>query len=280
MKKIIVLALVLLMTGCSTKFVYKNFDWLVYWYVDDFVQLSAEQEKVFDEKLTQWLVWHKNAELPQYLAHLQELSVDIKSQQISLDRMDYHQEKAASHWVRLKTKIIPDLVEMSLMLSTEQVTSMFDEIAEINKDDAKEAAERLAMPPEKRKKQAIKRNKKNLKRWLGPLNNEQEQLVENMYGEYHSNAELWAEYRVRYQAELRSLFESSDRGPAFQSKLTQMLMEPQMYRSELLNQRNLENGNKYKEFLSVVDALATEKQRNHLVDEIAEFTEDLTDLLK
>ncbi|MFQ3250705.1 MAG: hypothetical protein ACI9O6_002544 [Glaciecola sp.] len=270
----------LLLGGCSTKFVYKNVDWLVYWYIDDFVELTDEQEDLFDKKLAQWLVWHKASELPQYLSHLQELSGDIKNQQLSLEKMDYHQNKARDHWLRIKAKIIPDLVEMSPSLSEEQVVSIFKEIDELNEEDAEERAERLAMSEDKRKTQSLKRNKKNLKRWLGSLNDQQETLVENMYGQYHSNGELWLEYRLEYQKALRALFDESDRGDKFKVKLHELLMNPEVFRGELLNQRNIENSNKYKEFLLAIDAVATEKQRAHILDEIAEFSDDVSDLLK
>lgn len=280
MKKIIVIGLVLLLSGCSTKFVYKNLDWLVYWYVDDFVELSDEQERMVDVKLATWLEWHKNTEIPKYVAHLNELSDDIRMQQISLDKMDYHQLKAADHWTRLKARIIPDLVEMAPMLTQEQVDSMFKEIDEMNKEEEEERQELLAKSPEQRKKRSIKRNIKNLERWLGDINSEQESLIENMYGEYHSNGELWLEYRVRYQAELRSLFDEADRGEEFKSKLKNLLMQPEEYRGELLNQRNAENRNTYQAFLLAVDTLATEDQRTHLIDEIAEFIEDFSALAK
>ena len=280
MKKIIVIGLALLLSGCSTKFVYKNLDWLVYWYVDDFVELSDEQERVVDAKLATWLEWHKNTEIPKYVAHLNELSDDIRMQQISLDKIDYHQQKASEHWTRLKAKIIPDLVEMAPMLTNEQVDSMFNEIDEMNKDEEKERQELLAKSSEQRKKRSIKRNIKNLERWLGDINSEQESLIENMYGQYHSNGELWLEYRVRYQAELRSLFNAPDRGDEFKAKLSSLLMYPEEYRSEVLNQRNDENRKTYKEFLFAVDALATNKQRTHLLSEIADFVSDFSDLAK
>jgi hypothetical protein len=279
-KKIIIIGLVLLLSGCSTKFVYKNVDWLVYWYVDDFVELTNQQEDIVDAKLATWLAWHKESELPLYIQHLSELSGDIRTQQLSLDKMDYHQQKAAAHWMRLKTKIIPDLVEMSPMLSQEQIDSMFKEIDQMNEEEADEREELLSKTPEKRKSESLKRNKRNLKRWLGKLNSEQERLVENMYGEYHSNAELWLQYRVRYQAELRSLLNDTDRGDSFKTKLNKLLMEPEAFRGDTLNQRNVENSSRYKEFLLAADTLATEEQRKHLLDEITEFIDDLNDLVK
>jgi hypothetical protein len=279
-KKIVIVGLVLLLSGCSTKFVYKNVDWLVYWYVDDFVELTNQQEDIFDAKLGIWLEWHKKSELPQYINHLSELSDDIRTQQLSLHKMDYHQQKAADHWARLKAKIIPDLVAMSPMFSQEQVDSMFEEIDKINKEEEDEREDLLAKTPEKRKSESLKRNKKNLERWLGKLDNEQEQLVEKTHGEYHSNGELWLQYRVRYQAELRTLLNDTDRGERFKSKLTNLLMMPEKYRGELLNQRNIENSNNYKKFLFAADSMVTEDQRKHLLNEIAEFVDDLNDLVK
>ncbi|GAC28167.1 DUF6279 family lipoprotein [Brumicola pallidula] len=280
LKKIMVIGLVLFLSGCSTKFVYKNVDWLIYWYIDDFVELTNQQEKVVDVKLASWLAWHKDSELPIYLEHLNELSGDIRTQQMSLDKIDYHRQKAADHWIRLKTKIIPDLVSMAPLLSQDQVDSMFKEIDKINKEDAEERDELLAKTPEKRQTESVKRNTRNLKRWLGKLNDEQEQLVESMYGEFHSNGELWSQYRVRYQAQLRALFNDADRGDGFKTKLNKLLMEPELYRGDVLNQRNSENSNKYKAFLLAADASSTEGQRSHLLDEIAEFVGDLTDLVK
>jgi uncharacterized protein YeaO (DUF488 family) len=279
-KKIIIISFVLLLSGCSTKFVYKNIDWLVYWYVDDFVELTDDQEAMFDLKLATWLGWHKQNEIPKYIAHLDELSLDIASQQISLAKIDYHQQKAAEHWLRLKTRIIPDLVAMAPSLSQEQVTSIFKEIDKLNEEEAEDREERLAETPEKRKKNALKRNNRNLKRWLGKLTPEQESLIQDMYGNYHSNGDLWRQYRVKYQAELKSLLKAEDRSEVFKSSLKTMLMTPEVYRSEELNRRNLENAGTYKRFLLSVDMLTTEKQRNHLLEEINELADDFNDLVK
>lgn len=255
-------------------------DWLVYWYIDDFVELTKQQEKVVDANLATWLAWHKETELPKYIQHLSELSSDIRTQQLSLDKMDYHQQKAADHWVRLKAKIIPDLVEMSPMFSQEQVDSLFKEIDKMNQEEAEEREELLTKTPEKRKSESLKQNKRNLKRWLGKLNNEQKQLVVDMHGKYHSNGELWLQYRVRYQAELRSLLNATDRGDSFKTKLNKLLMEPEAFRGDTLNKRNVENSSRYKEFLLAADTLATDDQRKHLLGEISEFVDDLNDLVK
>jgi hypothetical protein len=156
---------------------------------------------------------------------------------------------------------------------------MFAEIDKKNEEEAEERAERQERSEAKQKKEALKRNKKNLKKWLGTLSPEQERLVENMYGQYHRNGALWQAYRERYQLELKSLFQQQDRGVNFQQRLQVLLMHPEVFRGDELNRRNAENSNKYKEFLLTVDTLATEKQRKHLLSEIADFSEDVQDLL-
>jgi len=65
--------------------------------------------RVVDVKLATWLEWHKRIEIPKYIAHLNQLSDDIRTQQLSLDKIDYHQQKAAQHWARFKAKIFPFL---------------------------------------------------------------------------------------------------------------------------------------------------------------------------
>ena len=57
MKKLTLLLWIVLLSGCSTKFAYNNIDWLVNWYIDDYVVLDTQQEKQFDAILDKWTAW-------------------------------------------------------------------------------------------------------------------------------------------------------------------------------------------------------------------------------
>lgn len=279
MKKIIILCLVLFISGCSTKFVYKNIDWLAYWYLDDYIELNNEQKEVFDVKLNEWLAWHKQNELPKYIDHIAELSTDVFDQQLSLERIQYHQDKAQAHWKRLRARVVPDAVEMSPMLTDEQVTYLFAALEKRNLEREEEIQERNEQIPEKRAKKRLKNSLKDAQTWLGKLTEEQERLIENTLPQFYSNSPLWLEYTRAYQNELRLLFAKSDRGTSFKMALQDLLLNPEQFRSEELVDRNKSNAELYKNMLLTMMVLSTEKQRTHFVEEVAEYKEDFVDLL-
>lgn len=270
----------LFISGCSTKFVYRNLDWLAYWYLDDFIELTDEQEEIVDVKLNSWLDWHKQNELPQYIKQINEIVSDVRTQQLSLAKIDEHQEKARGHWVRFRDHIVPDLVELSPILDEEQVTYLFAALEKENEKREKELNKISKKDPKKRAAKQLKNNIKQAKDWLGSLTDEQEKLIENTLPQYQPEAMLWLEYRRAYQSALRTLFSNNDRGEEFKLKLNALLLNPEQYRSDELSKRNDHNSEIYKNFLLSLLALSTEKQRERFADGANEYAEDFIDLTK
>ena len=132
MKKIALLFLILVLSGCSTKFVYKNLDWLTYWYVDDYVDLNQQQKEVFDAYLNDWLDWHRREELPQYVAQLEEIKAEVVKDQMRIERLLSHRDDVQTHWHTLRARVVPDIVSMAPMLESEQIASLFEALEERN----------------------------------------------------------------------------------------------------------------------------------------------------
>jgi uncharacterized protein YeaO (DUF488 family) len=279
-RKLLIITTLLIVSGCTYKFAYRNLDWLAYWYIDDFILLTTEQKTIVDQKLEIWLAWHKQKELPRYLANLNELTTDISMQQLNLEKLSYHQEAIRQHWVRMKAKLIPDLVLMAPLLDKQQVSYLFDKLDKKNATEREEIEANLALSQNQQQNNAIKKYKKNLTRWLGKLTPEQKTLAEGMYSLLQSNDALWLEYRKRYQAELKTLFENADRGDDFSKKLSQLLMEPDVFRGDELNKINADNSVNFKSFLLNINTLATEKQRQKLIKEINKFARDADTLMQ
>jgi len=278
-KKIVfILLAIFVLSGCSTKFAYNNLSWLVYWYVDDYIEFTDEQEAIFDEKFREWLIWHREKEMPKYASHLDELIQDINNQQLSIERLEYHQDKARDHWTRLRGQIAPELVDMSHLLSDEQVVYLFAALERDNEEEIEEYQERISMSDDERRKSWIKRNEKNMSRWLGRLNEEQKSYISNSYGAFSSTSEYWIDYKETYQSELRTLFVNRDTNPNFEAELLEMLTNPEKYRSDEFNEASANNAARSKEFLMTMLALTTEKQQKELIAQIDNYREDIAEL--
>ncbi|CAH9067976.1 hypothetical protein PSECIP111951_03958 [Pseudoalteromonas holothuriae] len=277
MKKIIILLALLTIAGCSTKFAYRNADWLTYWYVDDYISLTDEQEEHFDEHLQQWLSWHKSEELDKYVAQLNEIKADVETGNISAQRIESLQNKMRSHWVRLRDKLTPDLVTMAPMLTQEQALELFAQLAESELDSKEKRDKRSA---KKRKKRWLKNRENNLQRWLGNLSDEQENMIVTLYDKQMTTAELWYQYRIDYQAQLKALFMQPNRDKEFEARLLNLLSEPEQLRSAELKQRIAHNRQHDYQFLADIFSTMSDKQRRHLVEELEDLIDDLTSLKK
>lgn len=278
MKKIIVLLSVFLISGCSTKFAYKNIDWLIHWYVDDYVEMTSAQEEQFDQYVAQWQQWHMQNELPIYQAHLEELMQDIRTQNISIERMDYHQQKAQQHWLRFRAHIAPGVIEMAKTLDDDQVTYFFAALENENVEDEERRAKRLERSESKRKSDWIERNEDNIENWLGRLNQEQKRLIENTYGTFKSNSQYWVSYKRDYQQAMRAVFAAPDRGEVFTEQMLELIINPERFRSEQMLMNSAHNERETKLYLYTLFALSTEKQRAHLIDEVDALRDDVVEL--
>ncbi|MGQ8363868.1 DUF6279 family lipoprotein [Glaciecola sp. 1036] len=279
MKKIIFLfLLVLSLAGCSTKFTYNNIDWLIYWYIDDYIEFTDEQEKAFDVKLSEWLTWHRQTEFPLYLAHIDELIKDIEQNALSIERMEHHTEKAREHWQRLRARVAPDLVDMSFMLSDEQVVYLFAALEKDLQEEAEEYQKRLEKSADKRKKEWISRNEDSLEDWFGSLTSEQESFIKNSYQNFSPTRQFWIDYKTDYQSALRKAFASRDHNPEFKTELEYLLTNPEVYRSDAFIMASEQNTKRSHEYLLTLLTLSTEKQRKELIEQINDYREDIVDL--
>lgn len=280
MKKIILLTCVLLLSGCSTKFAYNNASWLIYWYMDDYIELNDAQEDQFDAYFDNWIEWHKTEELPKYGAQLDEIIDDIKQQNISANRIAYHRDKARAHWVRAREHIALDLVALGATLDEEQIAYLFAALEEENQDDEEDMEENRALSKEKRDRKWIKRNQKNIKRWMGRLSDEQETFIAGFRERFESTGELWLGYKRRYQEALRGVFDMPERNDAFDAALLELIVNPEQYRGAVFDEATDRNLLAASEYMLGIYNMASDKQLKTLVDEIDSLNKDVASLQK
>lgn len=264
-----------LLTGCGISFYYNKLDWFADWYLDDFVELTDSQERVFEKDFERWHQWHRKTQLPLYYEQLEQLKLDIK-QGINSQQILAHTHQARSHWLNLLEHIAPDVTRQLLTLSAEQKQELLDNLA----DELKEKTNKFS---EKSLKERIEdteqRNIKTFKKWFGRLTDAQEQQIKTQLTKYQSSRVMWLSYRQNYLTQFEALLFNNQAQNQFE-KLEDLLGYPDQMRSAELRQIISLNQTLYAQFLSQFIAQASDTQKLHLYDEIDEYLQELQELIE
>jgi hypothetical protein len=67
-----------LLAGCTASFTYNHLDWLIPWYVEDYIDLTRDQRKSLRFQLGPALHWHRCEELARYIGILDGIGGDLQ----------------------------------------------------------------------------------------------------------------------------------------------------------------------------------------------------------
>ncbi|WDD97848.1 DUF6279 family lipoprotein [Thalassomonas actiniarum] len=264
----------LALSGCSTQFVYNNIDWLIHWYLDDYVDLTKSQKKRFDGKMQLWLSWHKNTELASYQAQLTELKRAISEEVLTPRLWLHHSQLAREHWFRFRNTLSPDLLELAMELSNEQIEELF---AALEQKTQAWQQERAGKSHEALSRLRAKELTDRIKPWTGKLNQAQKQLIADYSRQHISSFQSFIQYRRNWQARAKALLldrESQDFKPLF----LQLLTEPERFRPPELTRTWAVNRQLRAQLMSDLHASLTVKQKRRLNHKLTDLIEDLTEL--
>jgi hypothetical protein len=76
-KTVAALLVTCLLAGCTATFTYNHLDWLIPWYVDDYVDITRDQKKILKGQLEPLLRWHREEELARYIGILDRVEADL-----------------------------------------------------------------------------------------------------------------------------------------------------------------------------------------------------------
>lgn len=278
---LLVFLAVLAVSGCSSKFAYNNLDWLAYWYIDDYIELSDAQEAEFDVYLTQWLQWHRSQELGAYVAHLQSVKADILAGRFNEPDNVFQQfELASEHWYRLRDEIAPSLPPLAKKMTDEQVVYLFTQLTKENDERREELDESSEKPDDERMKSRVKDIEKQIKSRIGKLTDNQKTIIASFAPQFESTGYLWLSYREASQNAARKLLATRHTNPNFEQEFLLLLNNPEVYRSAELVEKDNANRRLSAAMTSQLAMSLTEKQKNKLIKEIDDMIGDLSELQK
>jgi hypothetical protein len=278
MKRIlIILAAVIVLTGCGPRLVYPNLDWLIPWYLDNYMSLDSSQKSDLKKTISRQLNWHCGTQLDAYAKFLRELSREMgdPNDLITHAALANRWESLRGFWKELMAQISPDVADLLLSLSDAQIEKLF---ARLEKRNRKLSATYVDVDPQKivgKRKQYML---KHMKRWISRLTPEQKQLVAAWSNRLEPTEADWMAHRLTIQSEYRQLFTRRDDKVHFREKIVDLLVYQERYRSEAYQQKIQFNTELTIALILDIDRQLSEKQRQRLQKKLSSLARDFEHL--
>ena len=267
------LACVLCLGACSgTTFVYNRLDTILPWYVDDYVELDATQERQLEEILRPFLHWHRQQELPRYVELLNQLDSSLDHEVTPTDLANIYDEMQVA-WLRLEQESLDGLLELGASLSDAQVQEFLAYMRE-RQDEYEE--EYLTRSGSEYREEIYDNFADTLEDYLGRLTTEQKERPRQAVAEFERSDEVWLQERA---ASIERLAVMLQREPGWQERVR----EAGKRRGETVSPRYQEvyQHNLDAVFAAVAGVLnsRSERQDRYLREELAGLREDLETLI-
>ena len=267
-----VLLALLLLAGCGNTFLYNRLDWLIGWYVDDYVELSRAQEKVFQQRLRPVLDWHRREELGLYTALLQQIEADSAAP-LDADTVRDWSRQLLLALERIETRLWPLIHEIGADLDQEQMAGLLENIQARQRELEEEY---LTRSDEEYAEDNFDRLSENLRDFLGPLSAAQEDQITRAAQAMRRLDQAWLEERRLW---LKTLQRLSAREPGWQAALRAAWAQRKERRTPRYHAHRRHNMDIIHALVAAVLNARSERQDRHLQRELDSLRDDLRTLI-
>ncbi len=272
--------LCVLLQGCSAvRLGYGNADSLARWWIDQYVDLSPEQDGLVRERLLRFHAWHRKTQLPDYAELLRQGRAFATGQPTAKDALALS-EGIIRRGRTMADQAAPDIADFLASIGPAQIERMSARFAEKNADFAKEA--KLGENEAAQRTVRYKRLLERAEYWFGDFNDTQQAALRQLVEGQNPGTRFWYDERLRRQREWLDLVRKvqSERPP--RERTIQRLrdyaagfdlpVDPARLPQALALRRASAD------LAVAIHALTTPAQRAHAQQRIDDLIRDLTEL--
>ncbi|MEM9101872.1 MAG: DUF6279 family lipoprotein [Pseudomonadota bacterium] len=272
---IIITSCFILLTGCGFKFAYRNLDFIIPWYVDDFVDLDNQQSSMLEQIIVKHVNWHSKNQLPKYVQLLEDIESQVDSQ---LTQKDFETliHKVQSIYREMLYQLHTDIAKMMVSFSDKQIQEVFSEFEKRNKKFKKEYVE-----PSNEEFYAERYKKMNdaFREWFRYSTKEQKAVLKEWAHALPRNGQVRSEFHQQWQNQLKINLETvtstDDKTNAIRSTLD-LISKGGNSEVKTASNRNVSIAIHYAE---VLWPTLEPKQLVRLKDKLSDVKDDLQDLV-
>lgn len=263
-----------LLAGCGVQFFYNNLDSMVRMQLEDYIELTESQEAFFEAEFASLWTWHRQEELPQYAADLDDWA-RLADDGIIDSEIDQAFTTMQAWWQRVEAKGTPSAMELLIRLEDSQVQELEEAFAELN---VKREKRMKRLDVEDRRRRWAKNFERLLERFTGSLDTAQKQYLKRGAERYRPASALWREYSLAWQKEFLSLLRVRHDAEAFANGYAYVFGPQEALYSEELKAAQAHNEALSKVLiLSVLDSMK-ELQRERFRETLAKRARELREL--
>jgi len=261
--KAIIILHIIFITSCTTKWFYNHIDWFLLWKIDDFFDLSSEQETLLEPVIQEHLKWHKKEGLLQHIEFLQALQERMQHP-LTPEDVDWFVEAYQQQLYLLFGRIISDMARFVVTLPPEQIQYFEQTLEKSNK----KLKERLALLTEEWLQLRAEKTVEYLEDWVGDLSDDQVAEVIRLSKTIPDTFEYWYNRRIKRQQHFIGMLRSRKTRAEIEQTLQNWYIHTPL--------RPLSQSYPpIRDMALKVDHMLTPEQRQHRNDEVQKWIERL-----
>lgn len=271
---------VVLLAGCSAgvRIGYNNADTLLVYAIDGYLGLTAEQEHLVKERAGALMTWHRTTQLRDYAQLIEAERRRLDGPVTAADVLAFNQAINA-RLLKLGDRAAPDLVQLALTLTPEQLARMERKLAT---DTVKARRELVQFAGRETLEERVKKYSERADFWFGRLTREQLEMVRTSLERSPESSTWWIDERERRQRDLLAVLQRIQSERPSEEVGADWLRS---YFAQLQNPAEPERRVRIQEFRAINAELvaqlvnaATPDQKVKLSRRLAGFAEDFTAL--
>lgn len=264
-------------SACAVRFVYNQLDWAIPWYLKDYMALNGDQKNRFQQRLDDYLYWHRVEQLPLYADFLRKVADEARD---GLDRNEISvvQKQTEEFADVLVTRMIPQVVALFASASDKQLRQLFERF---EADNERFRRDNIDISERAQRKQAVNDARDYVERWIGGLSDKQERILRHWGLTYQPMGNDLLEARLAWQQAFRDILALRRRQPQqYEEQLTALLKNRQFGRSAAFNRKIEHNGDALISLYQTLDESLSADQRQRLIKSLHGYAEDFTALAR
>jgi hypothetical protein len=268
-KLIFLLFIIAFLQGCSSKLAYNNADWLAQWYIDDYLDLSRDQNRILEAELDSLLTWHRETQLSHYRQQLVALSNDLDNLPTSEQLWLNHFNEITDHWQRVRHELSIRAAKLAPQLSQQQVNYLFAKLEDNNQERLNDFNEQSI---EEYRADRLERLLETIENYLGTVSKQQESYAATFVNQATITEQEWFDNKVKLQAAMKRMFVSSTK-EELTTELYKIMINPDQFKSDTLINAYPHNRQL---LVSMLQKITTSLD----YDQIMYFKNEINDLIK